>query len=202
MLVEGRKLFAEPGRDQAPTRRAEADADRAVHLGGTLFDAAHRLVLHPVDEHALATLNGLGGLAQERMTPERRLEPLREAEFDDAVLHRGALGEQVGRIETDVAGFVGDRPPFVDGLDEIARLQLREIGVPLGRAGRRVGFHDATVTLQDSPAENPKRRAAKEIGWLGLGVLLDVGRSAHAAYVEQKGVHDTGGLDVVSLGVG
>ena len=69
----------------------------------------------------------------------------RQAKLDRRVVHGGALGEQVRRVDADVARVAGQRPALVDGLDDVALLELREVGVRLRGVRRRIRLEDAAV---------------------------------------------------------
>ena len=152
-------------------------------------------------QHARVAVGALGDLAEQRVAPERAAEPARQAQLDRRVVHRGALREQVGRIDTDVARVAGQRPALVDGLDDVALLELREIGVGLRGVRRRIRLEDATVALEDAAAKRARAPPGPDVRGRGLCVLLDVGRTADAADVEEHPVHEARRLDIVALGV-
>ena len=88
------------------------------------------------------------------------LSPCGQAQLDASVADGGALGKEIGRVDADVAHLAGNAPALVDRLDRVAGLELREIGVRLRSARRRVGKEDAAVLLEDAAAQDAHGVAA------------------------------------------
>ena len=174
-----------------PTLRSIFGTPHSTRRTGRSFMLPH--------EDALAVLDTLVGLAEHRVAPERPCSRHGEAQLDARVANGGALGQEIGRVDADVAHLAGDAPALVDRLDRVAGLELREIGVRLRRARRRVGEEDAAVLLEDATAQDAHRVASVEERRAGLRVRLDVGGAHHATHVEHHEVHEAGGLDVVAL---
>ncbi len=201
VILERHERLAERARDRGPRRRAEDDAHLALRARHALFEASRVVVRHRPLEHAPVADRRLRGLAEDRMDPQRRLQPLREAKLDVGARDRGALGEEIRRVDADVARLARDCEADVERLDDVALLELRELGVALGGAGCAIGLEHAAVAFVDAAAKHAHRRAPVEIGRARGGVLFDVGRAAHAAHVEEDVANEAVGPHVVALGV-
>ncbi|MFT3774180.1 MAG: hypothetical protein QM820_53130 [Minicystis sp.] len=124
----------------------------------------------------------------------------RAADLDGRLAHAGALGQEIGRVDDELAGVAGEHPALGDVLDVVTRLELREIAGLRG-VGRGVGLEHAAVGLVDALAQEAHRGAALDHGAIQGAALRDVGGAGDAAEIVVDPVHEAAGVDGVTLGV-